>query len=57
MKLARLDCTETHSKDLRTVLDFAFASNRLILGMKCGVVLVNNINKENMEFDVAYMSK
>jgi hypothetical protein len=51
-----IQCTEVFSKDIRTVLDFAFSSDRLILGMKCGVILVKNINQEELMFDVAYMS-
>ncbi|CAG7821162.1 unnamed protein product [Allacma fusca] len=51
----KLECTELMSRDIRTVLDFAFSSGRLILGMKCGVLLIKNINQDKLEFDVAYL--
>ena len=52
-----LQCNHFESRDIRTVLDFAFASDRLILGTKCGVILVKNLGGKVIVFDVAYLSK
>ena len=52
-----LQCNHFESRDIRTVLDFAFASDRLILGMKCGVVLLKNLGGKAIVFDVAYLSE
>lgn len=41
--------------DLRTVKDFTFTRNRLILGMKCGILSIKNLASNNLtgSFEVA----
>lgn len=39
--------------ELRAVLDFTFTQHRLILGMKCGIVVVSGLTTKELTFDVS----
>ncbi|CAL8118370.1 unnamed protein product [Orchesella dallaii] len=41
--------------DLRTVLDFTFSKNRLILAMRCGILIVDKILTDQLEFRVSVL--
>lgn len=49
-------CAEGNLVDHRTVLDFSFATNRLILAMKCGILIVDHISDVSFTVRAAKLS-
>lgn len=44
------------SGDLRTVLDFTFVQERLILGMRCGILIVSDFVKKGLNIRASFLT-